>query len=447
MRAYTIAITAAAAVVIWTGTGNARSLRSDTGPAELPPASYTADQYIDSEGCAYVRAGLGTSATWVPRVTRDRQVLCGFRPTFARSAPRTPTQQPVASAPRSAPEPVETVSAPAPTTAEAMALAQRTDACKGRPLISARLLDGGTKLSVRCGPAPEPVGEPVGEPIRITPQQPAPVQPKPVQPRLVTAAPASAPAPVAQPAAPSESALSRARRVSACKGAPVLSARYNSQGQLAVRCGAVAVAAVAPVAKPAPQPVPSPAPVAQPLRVTVAAPASARTVQPVAIPKGYQTAWKDDRLNPNRAKGTAAGEAAMQMIWTQTVPRQLIAVPSGKDVTAQNAHIEYPYTDYAEQLSDYGAKPVARRTTVSTKSAVPAASGRYVQVGLFGDPANTRKAVALLQRQGLPVRLSRTTMRGKPVEVVMAGPFVAGSGAQAALSKVRRAGFADAYLK
>ncbi|WP_415183785.1 hypothetical protein [Phaeovulum sp.] len=48
------------------------------------------------------------------------------------------------------------------------------------------------------------------------------------------------------------------------------------------------------------------------------------------IPKGYRPAWDDDRLNPKRAMGTAAGRAQMAQVWTDEVPARLLGANAAK---------------------------------------------------------------------------------------------------------------------
>lgn len=54
-------------------------------PAELPPDSFEGVQYVDSTGCAFIRAGVSGETSWVPRFTEEREPVCGLPPTFAGS--------------------------------------------------------------------------------------------------------------------------------------------------------------------------------------------------------------------------------------------------------------------------------------------------------------------------------------------------------------------------
>ena len=58
-------------------------------PAEIPPLSYIGTQFVDSKGCAFIRAGTGGTVTWVPRIERSREQICNARPTVIGGANNT----------------------------------------------------------------------------------------------------------------------------------------------------------------------------------------------------------------------------------------------------------------------------------------------------------------------------------------------------------------------
>jgi cell division septation protein DedD len=75
------ALLAAGLVLALVGPVPARDL---IRPAELPPADYAGQQYVDSKGCMFVRAGTGSSIVWVPRVSRQGTPVCGNPPSGRR---------------------------------------------------------------------------------------------------------------------------------------------------------------------------------------------------------------------------------------------------------------------------------------------------------------------------------------------------------------------------
>ncbi len=63
-----------------------QALATIKDPAELPPAGFKGQMYVDSKGCVFLRAGYGGTVNWVPRVGANRKPLCGFPPTLQAMA-------------------------------------------------------------------------------------------------------------------------------------------------------------------------------------------------------------------------------------------------------------------------------------------------------------------------------------------------------------------------
>ncbi len=457
-RVVAVAVTIASFGV---GLSHAQNLRDVQAPAEFPPASYKGTQYVDSKGCVYIRAGIDGNVTWVPRVNRQRQLLCGQTP--SRVAQGAPAAAPAAAAPVqitvAPPAPAPAAQAPAPRVATA-------PAAKPAPVKPA------PTPRVSTTPAPKPAP-------RVVVRRPAVVAPvarATPAPKVVKAPPAKA---APQPRTVAKTVTVRTRQA-ACPGASPISQRYiNSGTDLPVRCGPQTIRPVAGAATTAT----AGTVVTQQTRVVPRHVYDNRRADTVTQPPaGYRAVWEDDRLNPRRAEQTLEGIARSRLIWTQTVPRRLIERNTGRDVTSTVALV-YPYTDMATQQRDLGTVTIVRRDgllmkrimrngsapvrqpTVSTRSAPapviqPKAKaqaqpakpkavtrGQYVQVGMFGSDANAKAAAQRLARTGLPARMGTLKRGGKSYRLVLAGPFDSAEKTRRALGQARQAGFNDAFVR
>lgn len=379
----------------------AQSIADIGGPRELPPASFTGQQYVDSRGCVFLKAGYGGQTNWVPRVDASRKALCGFPPTFGKVrieiADAAPTPAPM---PATASRVVAAPPAPKPP-----AVQQRTVAI---------------------------------DPAIYTPAPVATVRAAPVAPTIR----ATAPVPYADRAPKGTYEVASVGpgpgKIGCFTSAPVAEVVRLRNGGTAVVCtrGDGGLSGWRPPVYPAGSPVGAALsdPVARvahdPARLSDGATRPADHAAADAVPhppKGYKLAWTDDRLNPQRGKGTRQDWAAQDQIWTRDVPSKLVA-----DVPARKS------------------KATQQQVTLSSKSAAPpahTARGALVQVGTFGVPSNAAGAAARLAALGLPVTKGQISKGGKPLQIVFAGPFASGADAQAALSAARRAGFSDAFLR
>jgi cell division septation protein DedD len=94
-----------AAIGLWAVAAGAVDL---SRPAELPPADYRGQQYVDSRGCMFMRAGQAGEEVWIPRVSREGVPVCGNPPSGRRvplaSETGATTAAPAATPTEAAPE-------------------------------------------------------------------------------------------------------------------------------------------------------------------------------------------------------------------------------------------------------------------------------------------------------------------------------------------------------
>lgn len=477
---------------------SAQALRKSGPPAEFPPASFKGKQYIDSRGCVYVRAGIDGNVTWVPRVNRQRQLLCGFRPSLSGSqlaraqsggnghavsgapeeitlAPqdrRTSPAAPKARAPRvaaakpsSGPEPT-VFGTPAPRRAEPATPA----APKAKAPLRRKAPSPGPEPTVFGAPAPEQA-QPAAPAARKTRVQAQRRTPSPGPAPTVFSGPA--PRAEAVPKTPAPRRAKPARKPSPAPAPTVVSTspkpapapqkpkrrivRAKPESQQALPAGTRIVRRHIDERRQNTTNVKVPAGYRSvwtdgrlnPARAERTQKPSLATARP-QVPRGYRAAWRDERLSLRRAQGTGPGNAATDAIWTRSAPRQLVRQPArGRDalahVSARNGNSAF-WTPPVQ--TDKAALGVARVSTRSEPAQRPtlATKPRYVRVATYAGDAAARQAARSLARSGLPMRLGTLTRGAKKYRVVLAGPFPDQSSAKAALARLHQAGYSNAKL-
>lgn len=408
-------------------------------PAELPPAGYKGQQYVDSRGCVYLRAGLGGQVTWVPRVGQDRKAMCGLPPTFG---PR-PTIE-VAEDNAAPVAPATATAAPETTTRTTTQVAAATTTRTA--VAPTRVATPRVAASVPAASyVPAPVADTRVRPVVTVANAPAQRVTAPVVVPTVTVAgnygtgcPADAPVAQRLPLTNGGTVLVCTRGDGSLTGArnpkiwgPVGAAISGGPGE-GVRYGSRS-------AGPAPTVMPSP---------RYAAPTYGTDVQPqatraVTVPPGYKAAWEDDRLNPLRGIGTDAGWAAQDQVWATTQPMMLVedrgtgkrnrgTRETARLAAAQNTALVPVYAEPQYFVAPSAPAPRAR-----------SGGALYVQVGSFGDANNAQNTLNRLASMGLPTAHQNSNR----LTVVLAGPFGSSSDAQAALGMARSIGFGDAFIR
>ena len=139
---------------------SAKSLQEGSSPVNFPPDDFAGGSFVDNDGCIYIRAGVDGSTTWVPRVGRDRQLICDREPTFGEeeqvAAPAVEEATPEAPTEETEQTAATEDAAPAPAVTGDTRPQARADTASAAPAAEAPAADTETAAAATTASAPKP---------------------------------------------------------------------------------------------------------------------------------------------------------------------------------------------------------------------------------------------------------------------------------------------------
>lgn len=388
---------AAACVIIALSAGAgapyAQSLSSAAAqaPAEFPPSSFQGRQYVDSRGCVFIRAGAGGATSWVPRVTRTRELICGQKPSLAKPAV-------VQAAPAAkAPEPIQTAAV--------------TTARPATKLAAAVEPSRNTVTRARVAAA-EPVPTPVKVKRAVAPV--AAAKPKAAAPKVVRVAPVAV--------------------AKATTGSGRIVPEHVYFDRLAERDLKVPKGY---------------APVWDDDRLNLRR--AEQTREGYARTQLVWTSTVPRRLIDRSSGKDVTAKVPLVFPYTdfQTQSREYgkVALVKRDGKVMKRVQRKAPAKAEVKVKAAVKAKAAVKPSKTAARVKASGSKGRYIQVGAFGEPANAQAAAQRLQAAGLPARIGNVTRKGKTLQLVVAGPFANASSATEALRRAQARGFKDAFLR
>ncbi len=347
-------------------------------PAEDPPDDFAARQYIDSQGCVFLRDEAGA---WQSRQARDGQPVCGYPPTFSS---RGEEDAPAGGAGPGTDEIADKLMTQIVTSLGAEAL--------------------GDRVGGRSGPEANPRDKENG---------------------LMSAAPLEALNRTIQLNSAVKHAMGDALRPNkrlcellggqALSPAPAVLGADATQGY----CGDFIALDFRRL------PVASSDARDDVTRVAVLPPP---IVDPVTMPESSRPPAKP-ALPP---RSTAAAPAKLAKVRVSAAPPPAQEAPPAKALAASP---ETPVKARVLRIDKDRARPLPP---------IPRGA-RYVQVGVFGNAANAERSVAALERLKLPLSRGKGHIKGRNVDIILAGPFDDPWKLADAMRAVRASGYPDAY--